>query len=147
MKKILHTLLISCFSFSIISCASMSTSTMLLVAGGGGAAYWYKDEIIDVYDDLYADFTKEEVKTGKKKAQVEKTEISTSAIELKPLFVSVGGKGTILTSSDGSKWTKRRSGSKRHLRAVAYGEDALVVVGFSGIVLTSSDGTKWTKRK
>ena len=56
MKKILHTLLISCFSFSIISCASMGTSTMLLVAGGGGAAYWYKDEIIDVYDDLYADY-------------------------------------------------------------------------------------------
>ena len=75
MKKILHTLLISCFSFSIISCASMGTSTMLLVAGGGGAAYWYKDEIIDVYDDLYADFTKEEVKTGKKKHRLKKQKL------------------------------------------------------------------------
>jgi len=113
MKKILHTLLISCFSFSIISCASMGTSTMLLVAGGGGAAYWYKDEIIDVYDDLYADFTKEEVKTGKKKAQVEKTKITTSSKKPTLLFVSVGGNGTILTSSDGTSWTSRTSGTSK----------------------------------
>ena len=137
MKKILHTLLISCFSFSIISCASMGTSTMLLVAGGGGAAYWYKDEIKDLYDDLSDDSTKEEDKTGKKKAQVEKTKITTSSKKPTLLFVSVGGNGTILTSSDGSKWTKRKSGSKRKLRAVAYGKDTLVVVGFSGVVLTS----------
>ena len=50
MKKILHFLLISFFSFNIISC---ETSTMLLVgAAGGGAAYWYKDDITKWYDDF-----------------------------------------------------------------------------------------------
>ena len=49
MKKILHFLLISFFSFNIISC---DTTTILLGAAGGGAAYWYKDDITKWYDDF-----------------------------------------------------------------------------------------------
>ena len=49
------------------------------------------------------------------------------------LFVSVGGKGTIITSSNGTKWTRRTSGTKVKLRAVTYGNDTLIAVGFSGI--------------
>ena len=49
MKKILHFLIISFFSFNIISC---DTTTILLGAAGGGAAYWYKDEISEWYDDF-----------------------------------------------------------------------------------------------
>ena len=60
--------------------------------------------------------------------------------------MTVGNSGTILTSSDGTTWTSRTSGSKGKLRAVAYGNDTLVVVGFSGTILTSSDGAIWTKR-
>ena len=49
MKKILHILLISFFSFNIISC---DTTTIMLGAVGGGAAYWYKDDISTWYDDF-----------------------------------------------------------------------------------------------
>ena len=49
MKKILHILLISFFSFNIISC---DTTTIMLGAAGGGAAYWYKDDISTWYDDF-----------------------------------------------------------------------------------------------
>ena len=140
MKKILHILLISCFSFTITSCAEI-----IVIGAAGGAAYWYKDDISNKYDE----FSKESDETEKTDAQVEQTTDSTISEKTpssRPLFVSVGGKGTILTSSNGTKWTKRASGSKGKLRAVAYGNDTLVVVGFSGTILTSSDGTSWTSR-
>ena len=136
MKKILHILLISCFSFTIISCAAINSTT---IAIGAGAGYWYKDDIRAWYDD----FSKEADETEKTNAKLEQTTNSTISEKLPSLnflFVSVGGKGTILTSSNGAKWTKRTSGSKGKLRAVAYGNDTLVVVGFSGTILTSSDG-------
>ena len=143
MKKILHILLISCFSFTIISCAQINSTTIAISAG---AAYWYKDDISAWYDD----FSKEADETEKANAKLEQTTNSTISEKLPSfnfLFVSVGENGTLLTSSNGTKWTKRTSGSKVKLRAVAYGKDTLVVVGFSGTILTSSDGTKWTIRE
>ena len=111
MKKILHFLLISFFSFNIISCES---STILLVgAAGGGAAYWYKDDITKWYDDF-----------SKESAVADETDETEETIadpeEIHSLFVSVGGKGTIITSSNGTKWTRRTSGTKAKLRAVTY---------------------------
>ena len=38
------------------------------------------------------------------------------------LFVSVGDSGTILTSSDGTTWTKRTSGTSEYLYGVTYKE-------------------------
>ena len=95
MKKILHFLLISFFSFNIISC---ETSTMLLVgAAGGGAAYWYKDDISTWYDD----FSKESASVADETDETDLTEeTSTDAEGISYLFVSVGGKGTIITSSN-----------------------------------------------
>jgi len=141
MKKILHILLISCFSFTITSCAEI-----IAIGALGGGAYWYKDDISAWYDE----FSKESDETEKTDAKLELTTnstISEKTPSFRFLFVSVGGKGTILTSSNGTKWTKRTSGSKGKLRAVAYGNDTFVVVGFSGTILTSSDGAIWTKRK
>ena len=62
------------------------------------------------------------------------------------LFVAVGDNGKILTSSDGTTWTSRTSGTTEYLRGGAYGNSTLVVVGSSGTILTSSDGTTWTSR-
>ena len=141
MKKILHILLISCFSFTITSCAEI-----IAIGALGGGAYWYKDDISAWYDE----FSKESDETEKTDAKLEQTTnstISEKTPSFRFLFVSVGGNGTLLTSSYGTKWTKRTSGTKGKLRGVAYGNDTLVVVGFSGTILTSSDGTKWTKRK
>ena len=64
MKKILHILLISCFSFTIISCAAINSTT---IAIGAGAGYWYKDDIRAWYDDFSkeADETAETAKNAK----------------------------------------------------------------------------------
>ena len=62
------------------------------------------------------------------------------------LFVTVGDKGTILTSSDGTSWTERISGSSNHLWRVTYGNGLFLTVGDRGTILTSSDGTSWTQR-
>jgi len=83
-------------------------------------------------DDIsknYDEFSKESDETEKTDAKVEQTTDSTISEKTpssRSLFVSVGGKGTILTSSNGTKWTKRTSGAKGKLRAVAYGNDTLV---------------------
>ena len=63
------------------------------------------------------------------------------------LFVSVGEDGTILTSSDGNSWTKKRtSGTSGDLYEVTYGNGLFVTVGNSGIIYTSPDGNSWTTR-
>jgi len=68
MKKILHIILISCFSFTITSCAEI-----IVIGAAGGAAYWYKDDISNKYDE----FSKESDETEKTDAQVEQTTDST----------------------------------------------------------------------
>ena len=124
MKKILHILLITFFSFTIISCAQINT---------------LKDDLGSKYDDLSSGSDEDaETVTEEPSAITEGT---------RPLFVSVGSNGTIITSSNGVKWNRTTSGTKVKLRAVAYGNDTFVAVGFSGTVLTSSDGNKWTKSK
>ena len=62
------------------------------------------------------------------------------------LYVSVGVNGTILTSSDGTTWTSRTSGTSNNLVGVTYANSTFVVMGGSGTILTSSDGTTWTSR-
>ena len=48
----------------------------------------------------------------------------------KGLFVSVGWSGTILTSSDGTSWTQRNSGTSEYLYGVTYGNGLFVTVGY-----------------
>ena len=71
---------------------------------------------------------------------------STSSTTSSPLYVSVGENGTILTSSDGTTWTSRTSGTSNNLVGVTYANSTFVVMGASGTILTSSDGTTWTSR-
>ena len=61
-------------------------------------------------------------------------------------FVAVGESGTILTSSDGTTWTSRTSGTSQGLDGVSYGDSTFVAVGVIGTILTSSDGASWTSR-
>ena len=62
------------------------------------------------------------------------------------LFVTVGHSGTILTSSDGTSWTERTSGTSMSLRGVTYGNGLFVTVDDRGTILTSSNGIFWTQR-
>ena len=74
MKKIMCFFLISCFSFTIISCG----------------------------DD-----------------KEESSATSTSTVVL-PSYVAVGTSGTILTSTDGTTWTERTSGTSMYLEDITY---------------------------
>ena len=60
-------------------------------------------------------------------------------------FVVVGINEIILSSPDGTTWTKRNSGVGDYLSDVTFGKDKFVVVG-NRTVLTSSDLNSWTQR-
>jgi hypothetical protein len=61
-------------------------------------------------------------------------------------FVAVGGRGTILTSADGSAWTDRSLWMDQAIVSVAWNGTDLVAVTEFGRVLTSRDGQTWTVR-
>jgi hypothetical protein len=58
-------------------------------------------------------------------------------------IVAVGELGTILTSTDGTNWTTRKSGTVLDLRDCAFGAGQYVVVGDYGTVLTSTNLETW----
>src|SRR5688572_17325694 len=60
------------------------------------------------------------------------------------LYVAVGDLGTILTSPDGTNWTRQTSGTTSALRDCAYGAGQWVVVGDFGAILTSPDAQLWS---
>ena len=62
-------------------------------------------------------------------------------------FIAVGNAGNIITYSGGTAWTKRKSGTKKHLRGITYGNGKFVMVGNAGTILTSPDSTTWSKMK
>jgi hypothetical protein len=62
------------------------------------------------------------------------------------MFVAVGSGGTIITSQDGSNWTKRSSNSNAYLIRITYGNGVFVTVGEGGTILTSPNGADWTQR-
>jgi hypothetical protein len=62
-----------------------------------------------------------------------------------------GGKGIILTSSDGISWTSRYGTlngykSSAWLFGICHGNGLFVAVGDKGTIFTSLDGTQWTSR-
>ena len=65
-------------------------------------------------------------------------------------FVAVGQSGKIFTSSNGTSWDNRSSGTTSHLIGVTYGNSKFhTMTGSIGrnsgaTILTSSDGTTWT---
>lgn len=59
-------------------------------------------------------------------------------------FLAVGDSGTILSSTDGSAWTREESGTRLNLK-IAKGNDTVRVVGGdSGSILVSRRGSAWT---
>ncbi|MFI5180846.1 MAG: hypothetical protein ACHQPI_05610 [Thermoanaerobaculia bacterium] len=64
------------------------------------------------------------------------------------LFVAVGndkgGPGAIVTSIDGTNWTRRYAGTGQYLGGVAFGGGQFVALGNLGSLLTSTDGFAWT---
>ena len=69
--------------------------------------------------------------------------LAITSFEVLPSYVAVGTSGTILTSSDGTSWDNKSSGTTGNLNGVTYGNDKFITVGNSGTILTSSNGTSW----
>ena len=61
-------------------------------------------------------------------------------------FVAVGLFSTILTSTDGVKWTVQNTSPGGALGGVTYGNDTFVAVGTLGTIITSPDGKTWASR-
>lgn len=62
------------------------------------------------------------------------------------LFVVTGSEGAILTSTDGTNWVKRNSGTTKFLSSVEPFPGGFVSVGDDGALLTSVNGLDWTVR-
>lgn len=62
--------------------------------------------------------------------------------------VIVGDSGTILTSTDATRWTQVGADAAQgaSLYSVTYGKHLFVAVGDSGTILTSIDATNWTQQ-
>jgi len=65
--------------------------------------------------------------------------------------VAVGGsyfdeRVAVITSRDGSTWTRRRIPTSSPLYDVTFGRDLFVAVGEAGAIFTSTDGLAWTRR-
>lgn len=63
------------------------------------------------------------------------------------MFVVVGQRGSILTSSDGKVWKTQDSGTTNSLFSVGYGQNTFVAVGEGGTLLVSKDGQKWVPQE
>lgn len=60
-------------------------------------------------------------------------------------FITVGLRGALYTSPDGTNWTQRSSGTSANLHSAAYGNGRWMVGGGDtrGLLLSSTDGVAW----
>ncbi len=59
-------------------------------------------------------------------------------------FVAVGNAGKVWTSSDGSAWLPRFSGTNQDLLVAGFAANRFIAAGKNGTIVTSSDGVTWT---
>ena len=62
------------------------------------------------------------------------------------LYFITGDNGTVLTSPDGTNWTKRVTPTVALLSSVAASPDVIVATGDDGAILTSQDGLSWANQ-
>ncbi|MBL4641094.1 MAG: hypothetical protein JKX86_04675 [Verrucomicrobiales bacterium] len=60
------------------------------------------------------------------------------------MWVVTGGKGTVLTTSDGRQWSKHQAPTTGILTSVEAFKGRFVATGEDGVILTSTNGADWT---
>ena len=127
---------------------SCSSSTTSAISGNNTIT------LSSLSDGTYADCTITVAKT----IIIEKTEtiisdsLAITSFVVLPSYVAVGQSGKILTSSDGTSWDNRSSGTTSNLIGITYGNSKfLTLTGLMdngtaspATVLTSANGTSWT---
>ena len=127
---------------------SCSSSTTYAISGNNTIT------LSSLSDGTYADCTITVAKT----IIIEKTEtiisdsLTITSFVVLPSYVAVGQSGKILTSSDGTSWDNRSSGTTSNLIGITYGNSKfLTLTGLMdngtaspATVLTSANGTSWT---
>lgn len=61
-------------------------------------------------------------------------------------WIVTGGKGTVLTTTDGKKWNKHQAPTSGILTSVEAFQKQFVAVGEHGVILTSPTGADWTRQ-
>ncbi len=61
-------------------------------------------------------------------------------------FLVCGGNGTILTSTNGTNWTKQTTPTNVFLTSITKFTNSYVAVGDHGVILTSTNATNWVKQ-
>ena len=64
---------------------------------------------------------------------------------LNDAFIVTGGKGTVLTSSDGEEWSKHQAPTSGILTSVESFKNKFVAVGEDGFILSSTTGSEWVR--
>jgi hypothetical protein len=59
-------------------------------------------------------------------------------------FAACGGAGIVLTSDDGTNWTKHATGVTNFLSSICAWPGGWIAAGTGGVVLSSTNGTKWS---
>ncbi len=62
------------------------------------------------------------------------------------IWVVTGGKGTVLTTTDGKAWSKHQAPTTGILTSIEAFKDRFVATGEHGVILTSPDGAEWTEQ-
>ena len=134
MKKILHLILISLFSLTVISCAKKSDDSSSTTSSGLFIAVGASGTLLTSADGTC--WT----------AQTSGTTNNLRAFAIKPstIGVVVGYSGTILTTTDGTTWTSRTSGTSNSISEVIYDRNIFFGVGSNGTYIYSQNGTSWS---
>ena len=61
-------------------------------------------------------------------------------------FIGVGDNGLIITSSDGTTWDNKTSGTSEKIKGITYGNGIYVTIATNGVIYTSTDTDTWTLR-
>ena len=124
---------------------SCSSSTTSAISGNNTIT------LSSLSDGTYADCTITVTKTIiiEKSETIISDSLTITSFVVLPSYVAVGQLGKIVTSSDGTTWDNKSSGTTSNLTGITYGNNKFLAISSTidsngGTVLTSSNGTSWT---
>lgn len=123
------------------------TTNLLVAAGDGGTIIYSPNNTMDIIVTNESGVSTQTVSTlgviWYQSPAVTANPLQGVGVLGSSLYVVTGGRGTILTSTDGIAWLPRVSPTTNLLSGVTGWPGGAVAVGDDGTVLTSTDGISW----